>query len=379
MDTISNIQPVSDGFGYQPQYRDAAKPKTAKPVVSKQVGCESGVGIAAGRSATTVYPDVEHLTPGDLLTVSIASDETFTGSYEVSQDGTLKLPYIDAISAKGRTVQAVERAIAQELVAEEFYEKAPRISVRVADFAAARVFVSGAVFEPNAVTVGAVSGSDIDRTRQSAIGAVAGSRRLSAALQAAGGVRPDADLKQVILRRAGEVRKIDVRPAMFGRPFNDPILLESDQIEVRSLECFQPELARPSSVTPPGIKVYMSNLSQPADANALAAVSKDTTDLRYGTRFIQAVFGMNCYGGAKLTNANRSAILLSRDPVTGDSIVVERDIEDLLRRSDRDSYNPYLMPYDSIACYDSTVVSVTEVARALGAAATPAVILGISR
>ena len=119
----------------------------------------------------------------------------------------------------------------------------------------------------------------------------------------------------------------------------------------------------------------MSNLSQPADANALAAVTKDTTELRYGTRFMQAVFGMNCFGGAKLTNANRSAVLLTRDPVTKDSVVIERNIEDLLRRADRDSYDPYLMPYDAIACYDSTVTSLAEVGRILAAASAPIILL----
>jgi len=373
LEEIENVQNVSEGYGYQEEYR-SPRETPARFALAGASSCETGVGTASARTATKVHLDVERLTPGDLLSVAIADDDTFTGDYEVSQDGTLRLPYLSAVPARGRTVEQVERSVAEALVRAEFYDKAPRVSVRIRDFAPARVFVSGAVFEPNAVVIGSVAGAEIDQVRQRAIGGLAGSRRLSTALRAAGGVRPDADLKQVRLLRDGHVRIFDLRPAVFGRPFEDAILLENDQIEVPSLNCFQPELAKPSFITPPGIKVYMSNLSQPADANALAAVSKDTTELRYGTRYIQAVFGMNCFGGAKLTNANRSAILLTRDPITGQSVVIERDIEDLLRRADRDRFNPYLMPYDALACYDSTVISVGEIAKLLAAISTPALI-----
>lgn len=374
MQEIHNVQPVKEGYGYQTTYRSPEE-VPARLVVSKSVSCEDASGIAAGRSATTVHNDVERLNPGDLLQVGVAEDETFTGTYEVSQDGTLRLPYVAAISARGRTVEAVERAVGDALVKAEFYEERPRVSVRIADFAPARVFVSGAVFDPNVVVVGSVAGNEIDRVRQTAIGGLATSRRLSQALRAAGGVRPDADLRNVKILRNGRTLTFDLRPAIFGRPFNDIILLDNDQIDVPSIACFQPLLARPSPITPQGIKVYMSNLSQPADANALAAVSKDTSELRYGARFMQAVFGMNCFGGAKLTNANRSAVLLTRDPVTGNSVVIERNIEKLLRRADRDSFDPYLMPYDAIACYDSTFISVSEVARILAVSSQPIILL----
>lgn len=373
---IDNIQATEAGFGYQATYRspeDAAKRRKVG-YVSKFAGCESGVGIAAGKTATRIHVDPERLTPGDLVAVAIAEDDTFTGRYEVSQDGTLKLPYIDPIVARGRTVTAIERAVAQALVKAEFFKDAPRVSVRVADFAAARVFVSGAVFNPNAVVVGAVAGNQVDRVRQEALGGIATSRRLSAALQAAGGVRPDADLKQVKVIRDGQTLVVDLRPAIFGRPFQDMILLNDDQVEVKSLECFQRELVKPTSITPPGIRVFLSNLSQPADANALSAISDETTSLPYGTRFLQGLFAMNCFGGAKLTNANRVSVLLTRDPVTGYSVALERDIEELLRRPDRDDFNPFLMPGDALACYDSRVISVKELAAAVTTIASPALI-----
>ena len=85
-----------------------------------------------------------------------------------------------------------------------------------------------------------------------------------------------------------------------------------------------------------------------------------------GTRYMQAVVDTNCVGGAKATSAHRSAVLFSRNPITDVSVVIERNIEDLLRRADRDDYDPFLLPGDSIACYDSTVTNIGEVGRVLG-------------
>lgn len=225
----------------------------------------------------------------------------------------------------------------------------------------------GRFFEPGTAEVGGVAGRDRDSERQAAVGASTEARSLARALQFAGGVRPDADLSQVVIRRGGREITIDARPAIQGRRFADVMLLADDEIEVRSRGCFQAALVQPSPVTAQGVKVYLSNLTQPATGNAISAIGKDVREMRYGSRFVQAVFGMNCVGGARATNANRSAVLFSRNPVTGKSIVVERSIENLLERSDRDELDPFLMPGDAIACYDSAVTNAVEVARAFSA------------
>jgi hypothetical protein len=138
---------------------------------------------------------------------------------------------------------------------------------------------------------------------------------------------------------------------------------------VPSRGCFQAALMAPGPIMPPGVSVHMSNLTQPARANGPSGVGRDVREMRYGARFLQAVFSMNCVGGAKATNADRYAVLFSRNPVTGRSVVIERRVEDLLRRADRDGLDPYLLPGDAVACYDSSVTDLTEVARAIGTAA----------
>ncbi len=373
---IANREPVAEGLSYQSQYRSEAQQQLAHFADSSSalnaMRCKGDDRQAS--VAGEMFQDEELLSQGDLLDVSVGDDDTFSGSYEVSQDGTLKLPHLSPVPAHGQTVTSVEAAINAALISGGLYHASPRVSVRVTDFAPARVFVGGAVFEPGSVTVGGASGKDIDPARQQARGATAEGRRLSRALQSAAGIRPDADLSHIAIKRGGRTITVDARPAVDGQPYNDLLLLEGDRIEVPSRGCFQEALMVPSPVTAPGVTVFMSNLTQPAAANANSAIGKEARELRYGTRFMQAVVGMNCVGGAQLTSADRSAVLFTHNPITGASIVVERRIEDLLGRADRDNFDPYILPGDAIACYDSAQTNVFELARGFGiVAATVAV------
>jgi len=58
-------------------------------------------------------------------------------------------------------------------------------------------------------------------------------------------------------------------------------------------------------------------------------------------------------------------VLASENPLTGQVQVIERSIEQILRQAHRDEINPYLMPNDAIACYDSDISNVRDIARTL--------------
>jgi len=76
--------------------------------------------------------------------------------------------------------------------------------------------------------------------------------------------------------------------------------------------------------------------------------------------------------------SDRRAVLISRNPITGHSVVIERDIEKLVRGADRDTYDPYLMPGDAIACYDSRWTNLTEAVGVVSqgiSTVTPALLL----
>lgn len=374
LDRPDNIEPIAIGDGYQAQYRepdvsrsDAEFLRSAVLNARKCLPHAGGAGGKGGQVAAAALRG-ERLTRNDLVDIRIGEDATFSGSYVVSRDGTLRLPFLGPVLAQSRTTRDIESEIARQLIENEFYVDEPRISVRVTDFASVTVGVSGAVFEPRAVEIGGVIGSDVDARRQEALGASSEARNLSAALRAAGGVRPDADISAVTVRRGAQLYTLDMRGVFEGRNAVDIMLLTGDEVNVPSRQCFQDDLMRPSPISPPGVTLFLSNLTQPATDNASSAIGRDVREVPYGTRYLQAVIDSNCVGGSRSTSADRSSVLVSRNPVTGISVVIERDIENLLRRADRDDYDPYLLPGDALACYDSTVTNLAEIGRVLGVA-----------
>lgn len=376
LDTPDNLEPINTGDGYQAQYRaPTVSRRNAEFLRSADINAQKCLPLRGGISASSGGKGSglghaslagERLTRNDLVDIRVSDDDTFTGSYVVSRDGTLKLPFLQPVRAQGRETHEVERDIAAQLIAGDFFTSAPRISVRVTDFASVNVAVSGAVFEAHSVEIGGVTGDRIDSQRQVSLGASTEGRNLSAALRAAGGIRPDADISAVEVRRGGKTYKLDMRGVFEGSNAVDIMLISGDEIFVPSRQCFQDDLMRPSPISPPGVSLFLSNLTQPATGNAVSAVGRDVREVPYGTRYLQGVVDTNCVGGARATSAHRSAILFSRNPVTGVSVVIERDIEDMLRRADRDDYDPYLLPGDAIACYDSTITNVGEIGRIIG-------------
>ena len=376
-DKPANIEPVAAGDAYQAQYRD--------PTVSRDnamflrsaalnaqkclpLGGVDAAGASLGKGSTMAASILqgERLTRNDLLDVRVGDDPTFSGSYVVSRDGTLKLPFLDPIQAQGRSTSEVEADILRGLHSKDFYADTPQLSVRVTDFASVNVAVSGAVFEPHAVEIGGVMGDRLDVVRQTALGASTEGRNLSAALRAVGGVRPDADISAVEVRRGGALYRLDMRGVFEGQNAVDIMLLSGDEIRVPSRQCFQEDLMRPSPISPPGVSLFLSNLTQPATNNAASAIGQTVREVPYGTRYMQAVIDANCVGGPRSTSADRSSVLFTRNPITKVSAVIERDIENLLRRADRDDYDPYLLPGDALACYDSTVTNIAEIGRVFG-------------
>jgi polysaccharide export outer membrane protein len=367
-----NLELVAQGQGYQAQYREpdvtfAETDLLRSEAMNAQKCLPLGGTVGIGSSIAASVLRVESLSRNDLLDVRIAEDDTFNGSYVVSRDGMLKLPFLHPIRAQGRSTDQVEADILNALLVDKFYQDPPRISVRVTDFGSISVGVSGAVFEPHGVEIGGVRGDVVDSRRQMASGASNEGRNLSAALRAAGGVRPDADISAVEVRRGGNTYRLDMRGVFEGRNTFDIMLLTGDEVSVPSRLCFQDDLMRPTPISPPGVSLFLSNLTQPAQGNAASGVVKTVRQMAYGSRYMQAVIDANCVGGSRVTSARRSAVLFSRNPMTGVSVVIERDIEGLMRRADRDDYDPYLLPGDAIACYDSTITNIAEIGRVLGA------------
>lgn len=148
-----------------------------------------------------------------------------------------------------------------------------------------------------------------------------------------------------------------------GNLVKDYPLVAGDRVIVPSTGCFQEHLVRPSQITPKGFRVFMSNLIDSAGDNASAAVGRYSTSLPYGTRLLQAAVSANCVGGKDWTNAPRRVVLSSKNPITGEIQVIERSVEQLMTMPNKSQINPYLMPYDAVACYDSDITNYRDIAK----------------
>ena len=330
----------------------------------------TGPSVTTGLGAAFEEPAV--LSPGDLIQLQIVRGEGFDGDFVIAPIGYVRLPFIGDIPAAGTTVTQLENTIARLLVTGGYYRpNFVQVSIDVLHWAPIQVSISGAVFQSGDVLINERRAKKDPVAKVEAAGDITTQRRQRKAHSTAAGVRPDADIRNVVLIRNGRRRVFDMTGAIDGGPVDDPLLVAGDRVHVPSRGCFQIALARPSRITPPGIRVYMSNLTRPAASNAASAIGEHATKLPYGTRFLQGLVSANCVGGIQATNARRWGVLISRNPVTGESEVVARSIEDLVRRGDRDDFNPVLLPNDAIACYDSHVTNVRDVIAMVSESVSP--------
>lgn len=302
---------------------------------------------------------------GDRFNLQVPGAGEYSGDYVVNADGRVLLPFAEPIVAIGLTNDALANRIERALLrARLFREDQFRVSVRPVLYSAINVTVSGAVFLPGRFVINARENDKYERSLAKS-GDSPIDRFLAAALRSAGGVRPDADLSSVILVRDGKRHRLDWRGALTGNLVDDVALIEGDHIHVEETTCFQSALVRPSQITPPGLRIFVSNLTAPAASNAQANITHHATSIPYGTRLLSGFVSANCVGGSLASNARRYGVLISRNPKTQETQVVQRSIEELILSADRDAINPFLMPDDAIACYDSAVTDVKEVSTLL--------------
>jgi polysaccharide biosynthesis/export protein len=315
---------------------------------------------------------------GDRLQITIPEGKEFSGSYEVNQDGNIEIPYLGNFPVIGLEPEETTQKLTQAFVQKGlFRQDFIKVNIQVLAWAPVEVNVQGAVFQTGKATIN--SHPDTSDSRQNDIlpGDSALKRHLSEAIQSVGGVTPYADITQVRLIRNHAEQIFDLTGAFTGKPFRNPPLIEGDTIIVPKIQLFQAHLVRPSSITPPGIKIFISNLTTPANSNSSAGVGAGQSggiSMVYGSRFSQAVIAGNCAGGTRAVNAHRFAIYVHTDPITGKTSTLDRPIEEILRNSN-DENNPPMMPDDGVACYDSTVTEVRDAFKTLADILNPITLL----
>lgn len=322
----------------------------------------------AAATPSTALP----LSPGDRLEVSIPNEKYFARVYEINQAGEIEVPFLGRLPITGLEPTQAEAKLTDALIQAEYFPPGKlNLSMQVLRWAPIPVGVSGEVFQPGQTVINLVAEDDkqlsITNNTQQISGDFPPNRFLTRAIRSAGGILPTADISQIRIVRGNREKVVDLTGIFTGGPIEDIPLVAGDQVIVPAANRYQSELMRPSPITLSGIKVFVSNLTTPASSNASAAINNRNEGITfpYGARFSQAVVGTNCAGGTKGTNANRTAVLVRSDRISGKSIFLERKVEDLLRASAGEQDNPALMPRDAVACYDSNITSTRDVFRSV--------------
>ena len=308
------------------------------------------------------------LSPGDRFEVSIPKDQYFAQVYEVNQDGDVEIPYLGTLAVAGLEPAQVKKQMSEALIEQGFFPpETLTLSIQMLLWAPIQVGISGEVHQPGRLTINEIAEDDRQRSiapdTKLISGDFAPKRTLTTALAAAGGVLPTAQIDRVRIVRGRRERVVDLTGIFTGDAIEDIPLMAGDQVVVPTANQFQPQLMRPSSITPPGIKVFVSNLTVPANNNASSSIGNAFEGIvfPYGARFSQAVVATNCAGGIMATSGKRRATLMRVDRLTGETTTFDRSVEDLMRKSKSDADNPFLMPRDGVACYDSGVTNTRDV------------------
>ncbi len=307
------------------------------------------------------------LSPGDRIRLLIPEGELFNGVYEVNTDGTIAIPYLAPLPVVGLDLPTLQDLIQIQLIEKKYFQpQFLQISVTPLALAPVAVNVSGETFQSGRVLINNRSAEVRAQQLTQASGDYAPDRFLTSALRGAGGVTPNADVTKISIIRQNKKLTVDLSGIFTGEPVEDVPLIAGDMIIVPKRDTIDPRIVRPSQITPPGITVFLSNLTVPASSNSSSAIGKDSSSFPYGSRFSQAVFAANCVGGTAPTNASRRAVLVRTDRLSGETVAIDRSVEDLIRNSKDQITNPFLMPQDSVACYDSTVTEVRGVLNFVG-------------
>lgn len=308
------------------------------------------------------------LSPGDRVRVTVPTDEglpegdRFSGVYEVNLDGTLQLPFISPLVVAGRETSQVETQLKETLLSGGFFQpNFLQVSVRIVQWGPVDVNIAGETFRPGRILINQRPADTLNQPalRSPVTGNYPPERYLTAALLAAGGVKPEADISNIRLIRGGEERLIDLSGVFSGEGIEDVPLIAGDRIIVPRREVLNQEIVRPSKITPERINVYLSNLSTPNQGGNI-----QFEQMPYGIRFSQAVAAAKCVGGSS-ADLRRRATLIQTDRVTGNTRIIDRTVEDLVRKPNDNVNNPFLMPDDAVVCYDSQTRNIAGLANVI--------------
>ena len=175
------------------------------------------------------------LGPGDRISLKIFKTEDFNSVISVLPDGTINLPRIGALRVWGLTIDQTEKKI------QEKYKEILRNPIVYIDLVSTRdvrIVVSGEVQRPGIYSIGLNSMNQLSNTDggESSVVTSKGWPTVVEAIQKAGGVTPNGDLRNIELRRGNNDDNLIVlnywKALSKGISVNNPYIYDGDSIKI---------------------------------------------------------------------------------------------------------------------------------------------------
>lgn len=141
--------------------------------------------------------------PGDVLTIKVYGETDLSKEYEVSSEGTIRVPWLKDVKVEGFTPGQIEQTL--EKLFMDGYLVAPQVSVNVKEYMAKRVYVLGQVKNPGSYSL-------------------KGQTTVLEAIAMAGGISAEGDKSFTLVRGGARLGKEDL--AKIVKSQGDPRAME---------------------------------------------------------------------------------------------------------------------------------------------------------
>lgn len=308
------------------------------------------------QSVLTLQEDAYIIGPGDVLELKLFDAEELSGSLEVLNDGSVPLPLVGSVRLSGLTLQQATLWV-QQLMSQELLR--PDLQLRVVTPRPIRVALVGQVERPG---IYSLTTSETGQTEGGPALRLSGLPTVVDAIQKAGGITQNANLRGVLLQRRlpGTESELRYKQATLdlldlvleGNQSQNPFLFDGDTIRIREAE-ETPEEA---------VELAAVNLSpQVISVNVIGEVEKPgRIDLQANTPLVQAVLAA---GGPKNWRANTGDVELVRINRNGSATLKKFRID--LGEGASNDKNPPLRDGDSVKVNRSTLARASDAINAV--------------
>lgn len=308
------------------------------------------------QAVSTLQEDAYIIGPGDVLDLKLFDAEELSGSLEVLNDGSVPLPLVGSVRLSGLTLQQATLWV-QQLMSKELLR--PDLQLRVVKPRPIRVALVGQVERPG---IYSLTTSETGQTEGGPAIRLSGLPTVVDAIQKAGGITQNANLRGVVLQRRlpGVKKEFSYKQAeldlldliLDGNQSQNPFLFDGDTIRIREAEETPKEAVELAAV----------NLSpQVISVNVIGEVQKPgRVELQANTPLVQAVLAA---GGPKNWRASTGNVELVRINRNGSATLKNFRID--LGEGASNEKNPPLRDGDSVKVNRSTLARASDAINAV--------------